>query len=84
MALRSAATGLVAGMTYLLCLGLYFGAIYASYKYNGLIWAIVTAIPVFSQLLWFGVMWASVGFFNWYTYLFVAVGIFNLAHAALG
>ena len=59
------AAGLVYFVLYILSIGQAYSV--------SLIWALVAAIPIFGQLIWFGVRWQSVGLFNVNTYLLVIV-----------
>jgi hypothetical protein len=53
----------------------YVMSIATAYKANGLFWACIVAIPFVGQLLWLGVLAASVGILNAYTYLLGAGAI---------
>lgn len=75
MTTRTTIAGLLAFLGFLAFLAAYIGSIYICYKANGLLWSLLIATPVLGQLLWFGVMWQSSGFLNWYVYLLGSMGV---------
>jgi hypothetical protein len=64
---------------------LYIIAVVMAYNARGIVWAIIAAIPMIGQMLWFGVMWGDRGFFNFYTGIAaVGIGLYLLGGYLLG
>jgi hypothetical protein len=56
----------------------YLMSIFVAYHVKGIFWACVMAIPFFGQVIWFGMMWGSRGFFNPFSYLIIGGLVFYL------
>lgn len=63
-------------VNYILGVAVWGMSVFQCYTANGLWWTLpVALIPVFGQLIWFGIKWNAVGFLNLYTYLILAFAI---------